>query len=45
MGLCTAQGKVLMLCVKLLRESLNLELAHLKKKKKERFGQLVTFWL
>ena len=52
MGYCTAQCKMLLLCVEtIVKESRNFELARLRKKKeKERkkkekhFGHLATFW-
>ena len=46
MGWCTVQWKMLLFCAKtIVKESRKFELAHLKKKKKEKhFGGLVTFW-
>jgi len=46
MGWCTAQSKMLLFCAKtIVKESLKFELARLKKKKKkEHFGCLATFW-
>jgi len=46
MGWCTAQWKMLLFCViTIVKESHKFELAHLKKKKKEKhFGRQVNFW-
>ena len=42
-GLCTAQSKMLLFCVKAItKESHNFELVHLKKK--TNFGHFATFW-
>ena len=47
MGWCTAQWKMLLICVKtIVKESSKFELARLKmkKKKEKHFGCLATFW-